>query len=186
MLYITFYTPEYEPDAMQLVETLNKFSLPHRLYPYNPIGGWILNCSYKYIALLDALKTAPCPVVVLDADARIMQMPSLFEDIQRDKLIYFAAHLHPNNYCPIQYQPELCDGTLYATQDAIPTIERMITLCQDVSKIDQRHLQDMMLQRKYENFYNLPASYCRMNNHLQDGAGAVIYHDQASRRLRKD
>ena len=78
----TAYTPEYTQEMYALRQSLSKLSIPLDSFPYVSTGDWMRNCALtveKTMAALDWLY--PSPVVWLDSDARVLQKPTLFDDI---------------------------------------------------------------------------------------------------------
>lgn len=84
MKIISFYTGHYAWDAEQLVKSLNKtgwkdYSVENR----EPLGNWETNTQYKAPFILEKIKTEDA-VVWTDADSRLKQMPTLFEQLDCD------------------------------------------------------------------------------------------------------
>jgi hypothetical protein len=88
-LVASYFTPAYAAEAAGLVESLRALGLPHEVCPVASRGGWDANCCHKPAFLRDIRERNPgTPLVWLDADARCLRRPSLFDAPDCD----FAAH----------------------------------------------------------------------------------------------
>lgn len=159
---------------MKLLElSLLHYKLQYHLYGVLSLGSWVRNCSIKPIVIRRALDAYKQPLVFVDADAVVMQEPSLFGVLDCD----VAAHVRPNG--------ELLSGTLYfnTTKAAKNLLNKWIyeqSLNSD--EWDQRVLQRVLEKDKEVRFYNLPQSYTKIFDAI--GPEAVIQHNQASRRYK--
>jgi hypothetical protein len=177
-LYVSFYTPGYAEEAAALRETLDRFGLPHEIRAMNSMGNWTHNCAMKSAFVCDMLHQRLRPVVWVDADARVVRYPDLFNSLDCD----FAAHW--------RWDAELLSGTLYfaATDTAANLAKAWAERCiANPQRWDQRTLQETVASIEGLRDARLPASYCSIFDapDMQDEP-AVILHTQASRRLKAD
>lgn len=172
-VYVSFYTIDtpYEAESKKLVETLDRFKLPHKEYAVPSSGSWEKNTQLKSQVLCTALSEIPGPIVYLDSDARIISYPKLFDA--------FPA-------CDIAFHyfrgVELLSGTLY-----LPNTQA----CKDLVSLwdarnknepglwDQRVLQKIIESGDYD-WLNLPEEYVWING-LATTSTPIILHTQASR-----
>jgi len=85
--YITFATDGYYKEIMEkyLLPSLDRFQLSYNLYYRPNKHNWFINGKYKTEVILNALKKFPNnDIVFLDADAKIIKYPELFETIPSD------------------------------------------------------------------------------------------------------
>lgn len=90
-IYVSFHTtdPGYTAEANALAATLDAHGLPFDIVPVPPFVSWAAACQYKATFIANMLRNwAGRPLVWLDADARVMQPPSLFDELDCD----FAAN----------------------------------------------------------------------------------------------
>jgi hypothetical protein len=91
-LYVSYYTigSGYEAEAAELIRTLEIYKLPHRVTGVGKEFGeapwsWQRATQYKAEYIRDMQRSYPGrPIVWLDADARVMQRPRLFEWLKCD------------------------------------------------------------------------------------------------------
>jgi hypothetical protein len=183
VLFVSCYTDVYKEEAMGLIKTLNDFKLNHRVEELPTLGNWNLNTKLKTTWIQKMLNDQDQPVVWLDADARVLKHPELFFTLQ-DKTD-FGCHMRRGK--------ELLSGTLYFNNNDIT--KQMVEEWIEVNKrkpnvFDQRNLHDVI--RKHEKtirWNKLPAAYCLFDLIVrQEGVKedtAVIWHRQASRRLKR-
>jgi hypothetical protein len=104
-LYVSYYTigNGYEAEAAELERSLNAHRLPHRIEGVVPNGWtWARATQYKAEFLRRMqLEHPDRPIVWLDADARVVRRPLLFDCLD----CHFAGHWYR--------QRELLSGTLY-------------------------------------------------------------------------
>jgi len=179
MNIVCYYTPEYAKEAKILKETMDIVGLDtSHVQQRDSLGSWEKNCQYKAIYILEKLEELNEPVIWVDADARIMKRPRLFEDLGDTDL---AAH----------WGRWLMSGTLYLgnTDNAKALLHQWIHVQEDPENLkwDQKVLQEVI-----DGFegnlrtVKLPVEYCQKfddRNHSLESA--VILHTQASRRLKE-
>jgi hypothetical protein len=192
-LYVSYYTigNGYEAEAAELVRTLDLHRLPHRVTGVTPGSGndswtWQRAALYKAEYIRDIKRVhLDRAIVWLDADARVVQRPHLFEWLKCD----LAAHWYRGK--------ELLSSTLYfgpgeATLELLENwIERN---CEFPSERygDQPNLHKVLCGRRDLTVVNLPPEYAWIDagsgNDLSARAYGrrypVIMQMQASRRLK--
>ena len=182
-IFVAFYTKEspYEKEAEELVKTLDKFSLPHYIFAEESTGSWETNTQLKSFVLLKAMMIhAGRAIVYLDADARVLQKPELFYHIDCDLAFhYFRGH-------------ELLSGTLYFSNKQTPEGNKSLALVREWDTLnrenpgrwDQKTLQLLVESKDDLDWLQLPESYVYIDRLATRGVVPIIYHTQASRRLR--
>lgn len=177
-LFCSFHAgPGYAEEARGLAESLDALGLPHVIRALPDAGAWELNCGRKPVFLLDVAREHPDrPLVWLDADARVVQAPTLFDSLECDVA------------CHYRHGEELLSGTLYfgGTDGAIDLLNEWASECQrNPNEWDQRVLQAILADRPHRwRVQTLPAEYVRIFD-ADDMGEAVILHRQASRRLKR-
>lgn len=177
---VSYYTPAYHADAMEMQRTAREFGLFTDVRPVPDLGDWCHNCAMKPAFIRDRMLDYECrPIVWLDADARVRRRPLLFYDQPCD----FAAHW--------RHGSELLSGTLYF--GTTPRAWKLAALwCEEQRKTpgvwDQKVLQNVIESGAVEglNVRKLPATYTAVFDDVKMGTEDewVISHHQASRRLR--
>lgn len=193
-LYVSYYTIDtgYELEAAGLLSTLEAFKLQHHVAGVTPRSAgrtwsWDRATQYKAEFIRDMQDRHPGePIVWLDADARVVQRPRLFEWLNCD----LAAHWYRNK--------ELLSGTLYFAPgaDSRAVVEAWIgrnRLRPHGRCADQRNLQQVIGECRGLRIVNLPPEYAWIDAGTGGDLSAraygrrypVIVHRQASRRLKK-
>jgi hypothetical protein len=168
-------------------------------YSINESGAWASNAAQKARVIRTALDDFwPEPVVWVDADARIKAFPTLLETLLWQD-IDIAYHRRKSTHR--RYDGELLTGTLYFGN----TVEARLILDLWIKAIEENpgtwdqklldgvlggvNVQSMRAYTGHPKEYDLPASYCAFDLVCQyDGleeSEAIIWHEQASRKLRK-
>lgn len=91
---VSFHTPDsyYSGHAREMMKTLDRFGIPHDVEVVPPVGCWVENCAFKPRFIQRKLaEHADRPVVWLDADARVLRDPVLFEEIPADFAVHYRA-----------------------------------------------------------------------------------------------
>lgn len=175
-MFVSFYTPEYANHAQGLIESLDQFGLDHDIHRIESNGSWLKNCAAKPRFVRDMLDRHRRPVVWVDADARIRQRPTLFDELACD----VAAHLRDGQ--------ELLSGTLYFADT--PQARKILDEWAAWQAISPSQEDQRMFEKAIEvygwliNFAELPASYCQIFDMMAHHGQPVIEHLQASRSLR--
>lgn len=178
-LIASYYTSAYRREAMGLASSLDALGLSDR-YVITFIedrGSWVANCAHKPTFIRHQMVAHDCPVVWLDADARVRAPPVLFDAIPA--AVDVACHY--------RHDTELLSGTLYFNDNSggwelLGLWERA---CQArPGEWDQRVLQDVIESERRFNVMRLPSEYVRVFDDEKMGV-PVIEHLQASRKLAK-
>jgi len=194
---ITFYTPEYEQEANQLVESCSKHSVAVKAYPKPSKGSWVHNCTMKAEVILHALNELNTGVVWIDADGRIKNKPTIFDDLSNyDFGCYWIpnvwnqsrnAHLKPWS----RGNEALAGGTLYFNNTNIS--KQLIHAWKKESEANPTRWEQQSLQKVWEEFdnkglrtYNLSQSYCKVFDckWFEPEQPIIVEHTQASRKLK--
>jgi hypothetical protein len=194
---VTFYTPEYENEQKQLVETCNKFKVPVKTYKKSSKGSWVHNCTMKAETILEALDELKTGVVWIDADGRLRNTPSLFTELEQyDFGCYWIPevwnkpkniHLKPWN----RGNEALAGGTLYFNNTSIS--KQLINSWKAESEKHPTVWEQQSLQKVWEHFdlkglrtFNFPQSYCKVFDckWFEPENTIVVEHMQASRKLK--
>ena len=176
---ISCYTKNtgYEEEANQLKKTMANFGLnTNYILPFESRGTWEKNCAYKSKFILKMLNNYNKNVVWLDSDARILKKPVLFGNIREDIGLYYFR------------KRQLASGTMYWKNNNSnkKLIIKWINLCEkEPKKWDQLVLQDLMSHQHNSSIFNLPDEYSTIDKFMKSTNNTVIYHTQASRRLKK-
>ena len=124
--FVTAYTPDlqrYRTDAFYLRKDCARLGLELTEIKYEDHGCWGANCRAKAAIFSEWLHEHRKPVVFLDADSRIFQMPGLFGEIRDAFGAVPTRNLDPRGR-PFFASP------LYFTEDAIPLVEAWRDLCE--------------------------------------------------------
>lgn len=80
-LFVSFATPDerYQGHMRRLAQSLAGCGYNHRLTS-TPPGDWVDVCARKPVHIRDELSLNRCPIVWLDADAEVIQRPTLLLD----------------------------------------------------------------------------------------------------------
>jgi len=192
-LYVSYYTigNGYEVEAEGLIRSLEMHKLPHQVTGVRPGSeagdwNWARATQYKaeYIRTMQRLYPDR-PLVWLDADARVLQRPRLFDWLRCD----LAGHWYRNK--------EFLSGTVYFAPGKVAReiVERWVIRNSALPHgrcADQRNLYEVLKTRQDVRIVNLPPEYTWIDagsgNDLSGRAYGcrypVIVHMQASRRLK--
>jgi hypothetical protein len=173
-LFVSFYTDAYAEHAAGLIESLEAFGLAYDVRRVSG-GDWLDNVNFKPAFLLGMMREhQSCPLVWLDADARVRQKPVLFNTLDCD----FAAHW--------RHGEELLSGTMYFA----PTVaaRRLCAEWRNACWLNPREWDQKTLQRviaagvRRLRVERLPSEYTRVFDDPKMGE-PVVEHLQASRQL---
>lgn len=183
-IYTCFYTlgSLYELEADRLCASLDALGLPHDLRGVPSQGDWRANTQMTVRHILTMMDAYPDrPIVQLDADAIVMQAPTLFEDgLDCD----VAGHFRRGH--------ELLNGTLYIapTDGARLVMEKYRdgVAAHPDHRNEQHWLQVAVEElRDVVRFHDLPAAYTFipdiMKDDLAEDESPIIRHHQASREV---
>jgi SAM-dependent methyltransferase len=186
VLYIGYYTRGngYEAHARELIKTLDGFQLPHEIEAIDDRGGWQQNTQFKARFIQMKMEQHPdCALVWLDADARILQIPALFEEFATAHDCDLAVHYFRGH--------DLCSGTIYIapTDEAQRLIAAWIEKnAQFPERWEQKNLQAVVEETHDARIAKLPAGYCYifdLSKRAYPREDVVIEHQQASRLLKE-
>jgi hypothetical protein len=175
---VSFYTKDtdYEQEARKLIETLEQFGVKHDVQPVENRKDWVLNTQQKPAFIKAMLQKHGCPVVWLDADARLAAYPELFHGLGD---VDFAAHFRDGK--------ELLSGTMFInnTPTAFGMLDDWISCNTKNPKVpDQKTLANVIFKIANIRIAVLPASYCKIFDLMKSVPNQVVLHTQASRRLK--
>lgn len=163
----------YEDAARLLAQSLDKHSVPYKIYPYLSTGDWVKNTMVKAKAVLAAMKEFPDKDIIwLDADCILLEVPDFFTSISRDRHD-LCCHYHRGN--------ELLTGTI-----AFCNNPRTLALVEAWAAItvpgwDQKHLQKLLSDYPDIRVLSLPQRYIVMRKGTSETPHGVIWHKQLSR-----
>lgn len=174
--YFTKGTP-YENEAQKLIDSLNKFEIPRIIQPVESRGSWIQNVAMKPQLLLDILHDVDHDILYVDADAEFLQYPKMIDKLTS----HIALHKRKGT--------EVLSGTIFIKNEnpALELISDWVSLQrQHPLTWDQKTLA-MALKRKNSRlvFEQLPASYTKIFDKMEEVKHPVIVHNQASRRYKR-
>ncbi|MCB1106810.1 MAG: hypothetical protein KDK76_01790 [Chlamydiia bacterium] len=187
---ISFYTPNtgYEKEIEGLIQSCQKFNLPYSIDPIPNFGTWEKNCCFKPKYILKKLLDLKRPILWLDADAIVVQRPTLFETLESDVALRVVENV------PNDHPSKMISGTLFFnhTPAAIEVLEEWdreteALFKQDPHLWDQVSLRNVLL-RSSAKITSLDQRYYQVYNkidHEKTLKKAIIIHFQASRTLKK-
>lgn len=194
---VTFYTPEYEQEANQLIQSCLNHSVLVKAYPKPSKGSWVHNCTMKAEVILQALDELNTGVVWIDADGRVKNKPVIFNQLtDYDFGCYWIpnvwnrprnSHLKPWS----RGNEALAGGTIYFNNTDIS--KQLILAWKKESEENPTRWEQQSLQKVWEDFdnrglrtYNFSQAYCKVFDckWFETEQPIVIEHTQASRRLK--
>lgn len=171
-----------------LIASCKKFDLPYSIDPIPNFGTWEKNCCFKPKYILKKLIDLKRPILWLDADALIVQKPTLFETLDADIALRIVNEL------PNDHQSKMISGTIFVnnTPGALQVLqewdlETETLFKQDPHLWDQVSLRNILL-RSTAKVCPLDSRYYQVYNKIEDEKTlkeAIIIHFQASRTLKK-
>jgi hypothetical protein len=192
---ISFYTGHYQWDAEQLMKSMNKLDMKNYEVDYKDrLGDWVRNTQIKAPFILEKLKQNNA-VVWTDADSRIRQVPTLFDNINTDIAVFYMPRKHvdrfvlPEHACIQNVNEYLQSGTMYFKNNerVVKLLERWIELNEeDPTQWDQWTLQKAISESDVT-VTHLPPEYVYIagdNSRIYLNTKPVIEHLQASRRFK--
>ena len=175
MIFVSFYTPAYEPHAVKLMRSLERWQLDYDIEERPQTAGWCATCATKPAYILAKRNEYDGPLVWVDADATVDRDPIILrEGYDAD----IAVHYRDGH--------ELLSGTIWIgdTPGARDLLHRWSAACQrDPGVWDQRTLQKIVESGAYR-VAQLPAAYVAIYD-AKMSDNPVITHWQASRQSRK-
>ena len=185
---ISMYTANtpYEQEIKGLKESLDKLPefIDRMFYKIENVGDWMVNCKFNANIILEAMLEFPdCNIVMIDADARVLKIPELFDRLDCD------LALHKIRY---ENHIEHCTGTLFVKNTDIMQhfIMDWININQMCKTMDDQQCLEFCLKHHDEiKVDQLPIEYCCIDgNRIQRQkiiGDVIIKHTQASRRYKK-
>jgi hypothetical protein len=199
VLFITYYTKQ-EPFNYQKVfeqylkPSLLKFNLPYYALAIDNIGKHNDNANYKPSFIQHCMKKFKDTVnafVFLDADAEVLEKPTLFYELKEDIGIHYLDRKSWYNEKKECF--DLLPGTFYLKNNANVKfmIEEWIYMCKkNKDKWDNQILKDVLPKCQSLTINRLPLNYCYIRT-LPNGKEPnikvdkpVIVHNQVSRKFR--
>lgn len=177
MFLISYYTPNYQQQAQNLINSLLQHDIPNEVRQIEDLGGWDLNTKFKPHFILEHLNNHPY-VVWTDADSVVKSYPSLFDTFDCD----IAFHRFKGQ--------ELLSGTVYFanTEKSKEVLNLWIKLNEQHPELwDQRTLELAINKTRGLRLSKLPPEYCciyDLTRRAYKKIEPVIEHYQASRELK--
>lgn len=197
--WFTIDTPYQDIIKQYLLPSLKKISINKKInydiYPIESTKNWKSNTNLKPIIAERALKESNENILLLDADCRVNDYPSLFDEIpeEYDIACFYLDwnEWYKNNSDKI----ELCSGTLFFRnrQICLDLIEswKVEGLKESNKLTDQEVLHNVLRDFPEIKIYSLPYEYCWINSlprggkpHIQRPSKVIIEHYQSSREMR--
>lgn len=193
--YYTLNTPYQVVAHEYLMSSLKKISVKSDIRGVENLGSWQKNTSYKSQFILEMLEKHTENIVFVDADAEILQFPSLFDTIPTE--FNLAAHiLDKSRWYGRDYgsqSEELLSGTFFVRncQESRKIITEWDITCKMFPQIWEQQILAKVLKNNNISVYQLPIEYTWIRN-LPDGRDPIvksdgpiiIQHNQVSRKLR--
>lgn len=200
MKIVSYYTDLYAWDAEQLIKSLARQGVSDFKVERRPqLGSWERNTQYKAPFILEKLLEGE-PVVWTDADSRIRQYPSLFDQLTSDvAFFYLTKQQVPEFKLPagsilsreaVDRDGYLQSGTMFFnyTPRTIELLNKWISINdQDHVQWDQWTLQTAIGQVPDLIVEKLPPEYVWIDGSSEGIFGSrkpVIEHLQASRKYK--
>lgn len=183
MKFIGFYTKDtpYKQEAEQLAKQLNKYNLDYSIFEIESDKTWVRNCAKKPSIIKYALDRFNEDIFYIDVDARFLREPQLDE-------LNSSIPMIANWITPFRgRQFEILSGSIFFPNNDLS--KRIVTEWENLQKPkmnvwDQKVLQLVIEQNNYE-YESLPLKWCWIKEYMKDVEDPIIWHTQASRRLRK-
>lgn len=180
---VAYYTENtsYAEEVKNLIQSLEKFHLPHDIVGIPNQGSWQANTQYKpYFIQQMLFKHFPNDILYLDADARVRQHPEIFDHVDFDIGVIIRGN-------------EMMAGTVYFANNSVISelVDRWKKTCLLYTDTwDQIILQGVLANSGDLKFKakSLPHTYgCIFDfKDMRDAGEPVIEQFQASRRFKKE
>lgn len=184
---ICYYTLEtaYETQVEKLIDSCKTFNLPYSIDGIPNLGSWERNCCYKPKYILQKLSELKSPVLWIDADAEIVEKPTLFENFSPDIALRIVENV------PDNHPSKMISGTVYVnhTPSAFDILRAWDFECErllqtETNVWDQIALRNVLLKSQ-ANIYGLSQAYYMVYDKRKEEEEAFIIHYQASRTEKK-
>jgi hypothetical protein len=181
---VGYYTRNtlYEEKARVLIQSMERFEIPHDIVAIDSFGTWWQNTGYKPTFLLEMLdKHSPTSIVYVDCDAEFMRYPDLFDTLDCDVGVYVFDR---SCYTRSHKGTEVLSGTIFLKSNTKvrALLEKWIRACRASPKVWDQKLLEKVLEGQ---FFTLPGEYCKIFDRMDHITNPVIVHYQASREVRK-
>jgi len=183
-LFVAFYTKGtgYQREVKRLKKSCKKFNLDLKIKEYSNLGSWKKNTLIMPSFIKRMMdKYRDRSIVYLDADAEVVSMPKLFFELDCPIAVHQAVW---SDYVEGNNSIVTCSGTMFLNNgdESRDIVERWGVECDAHPEVtDEVSLVKIM----GNNFYNLPARYCKIFDYMEKVKDPVILHHQASRRFKK-
>ena len=191
--FYTKDTPYEEIIRTYLIPSLLNIGCDFYILPLDNKHTWGENTKLKASFARWCIDKLNNNVVLLDADAELLEFPTLFQHIPTDSVI--GVHiLDWKEWYGHGDKKELLTGTMFINKEHSDTIPFLTTWEEECLLGKANHDQEAMdiaLQRHPIKIYELPLSYCYIKTLPGGGKpriqldNPVIIHNQASRRTKK-
>lgn len=186
--YYTRNTP-YEQEVKNLIQSLNKFKIPHDIRFIDSLGSWQANTFYKARFIRDMIQVrkeaGDEAVVWLDADAVVLRPLEIFDNIDTDTAFYFYSG---SRYAQRTNGRELISATMFfrINNRVVDLLDRWIEKNKNQADggLEQWNLHTVLDKWRADGgtVSWLPQSYCRLFDYPEDPR--CVVQNQASRRFR--
>lgn len=182
-LVVSYFTQGtiYVKEIEHLRKSLHKYVMDYEFRGMPNTGNWRHNCAMKGPFMRDMMAKLDRPLIWLDADARVIKYPILFEQLKCDFACMISWH---------REKPGSASGTMYFNNT--DATKKLLDVWADMCKKEPDELDQHLLHRALKkvdlNFTELPHGYCiRELDKVRDGDSPdrFIHHFQASRRVDK-
>jgi len=186
--YFTLGTP-YVQEAEKTKASCDKFNLQHYIVGVENLGSWQKNTRYKALFLKECLLKFPDKkIVYVDCDAKFLQYPTFFDNLNCDISVCFQDFPWKKNEC--------LSGTIYLESNAntIEICDKWYNLNvkegDEAKTFEQWNLGTLIEEMKSRiNFRQLPPEYCFIFDSMRriygEKMNPVIEHYQKSREFKK-
>jgi hypothetical protein len=186
VIYVSYHAgPGYADEAAGLRESLDALGLEYRVHEEPDRGSWFANCAHKPTFLAYMRAHLAGPIVWLDADARVLSVPD-WSAVEGCDLAYHRFRGR-----------ETLSGTLYIGDTARARGLLVAWAAAQRAKgepprdghnwgyADQVSLQKLLDAPHRWDVRELPEAYACIDRLHSEGVEPVIWHRQASRRLKR-
>lgn len=192
MIFVSYYTANthYEGESKILIDSLNRFKLPHDIRAIQNFGTWQENTMYKaqFIKQMLSEHKDKSSIVWIDVDAVIESHPEYLFQIDTDIAVYYRTKGASVERLRQRYgwNKELVSATMYfkTNDSSMKLLDMWIeSNKKDEACLEQRNLQKVVeLWRKEGGTLSwLPQQYNRIFDAQEDLI--TITQNQASRRF---
>ncbi len=183
-----FYTKGtfYEDEAVELIETAERFGLKHDVRGYQSRGTWVRNASIKPEFIHTMLLEHPDDnILYVDVDARFRQYPSLYDGFEGDIGVHYRDKRRTKK------GKELLSGTIFFRNNE--AVRNLVKTWIDYQQAQQNTWDQRVLNEVIEKHaealgvrvVDTPPQYTQIFDSMRKYGEPVIEHMQASRRARK-